>query len=339
MTTKEKVLDILKNNTNVYISGQEMANRLYVTRAAVWKSIKSIENDGYKIEAVTNKGYRLILSDLAPSLLKIREELKNISSLYCDVNMESHNLLDSTNDTAKAYALSAKNNVDATKERVIIANTQTKGRGRRGRTFYSPEGTGIYLSFLLYPNQNVTQAISLTCMMAECVRRSIKEVTNIDTGIKWVNDIFYKDKKIAGILTEGSTSIEDGTLEYVVIGVGINLYMPVLGFPKELKDIATSLLKNMDNGETKNKLIAHIIDNFYKCYKEPFKYPFLSEYKENSILVGKYVKILNNSDIASMHNRQYAYVTGIDDECHLLIRYDDGVEDSLYSGEVSVVKY
>ena len=332
MSTKERVLDILKNNTNIFISGQEMADRLFVTRASVWKAIKSIEKDGQKIEAVTNKGYRLIINDVAPSEILIRKELESISSAYKNADIDIYDVLDSTNDKAKEFGLELN-------EKIIIANKQTKGRGRRGRSFYSPEGTGIYLSFLLYPNQSVIKAISLTCMMAECVRRSIKEVTDLDTSIKWVNDIYYNDKKIAGILTEGITSIEDGSLEYVIIGVGINLYMPTEGFPKEIKDIATSLLSSLDDGSIKNKLIAHIIDNFYKCYKTPSEYPFLEDYKNNSFLIGKYVKILTHSSVMLAPSRQYAYVTGIDDECHLLIRYDDGYEESLYSGEVSVVKY
>lgn len=331
MSTKENVLELLLNNGSRYVSGQEMADKLYVTRAAIWKAIKALEKEGYEIEAVTNRGYRLkerirILSyeGIKKALLESSNELPK--EFYGELIY--FNEVDSTNRYARDYAGS---NIE--RNALIIASSQKKGCGRRGRSFYSPDNTGIYLSLLLYPKRDIEISTKVTSMMAVAVCRAILEVTGIETNIKWVNDIFYNEKKIAGILTEGSTCIEEGKFNYVIIGVGINLYEPYDGFPKELADIAGALLQNISDGEIASKLCASIIKHFYKIISSENDMAYVEEYRNRSMLIGKYVKIMK------LKTNDYGRVLGIDDDCRLMVEYDDGSQDFLFTGEVSVVKY
>lgn len=330
MSTKERVLDILNKSGSKFVSGQEMADELFVTRAAIWKAIKALEKDGHRLEAVTNRGYRLA------------ERIKLLSkdSILQGLNTENYGSLlvydsvGSTNDMAKEFA-TKKYGENA----VVIASCQTRGRGRRGRSFFSPDNTGIYMSFLIYPDKKTDLVTGLTCKMAVALCRAIKDITGIETLIKWVNDIYYRDKKIAGILTEGITSIEDGELEYIVVGVGLNLYEPYDGFPAELANKAGALLDENTDSEIANRICAALINRFYELIDNSLDTSYIDEYRDRSMLIDKYVKIMNyGKEDTSSHN-DYAYVLGIDDDCHLMVRYDDGKECALSTGEVSVVRY
>ncbi len=323
------------------MSGQEMAEKLFLTRTAVWKAIKSLREEGHEIEAVTNKGYRLTGDIELPAEERIDGYIREYpgtagkyESTLADTLIRVYDSVESTNDVAAVFAKE-----DPGKEYIIIADAQTKGRGRRGRDFYSPAGTGIYISFLIYPHVSFDKAMNYTCMMAECVCRAIYRVTGIETGIKWVNDIYYKDRKVAGILTEGIASLEDGELSHVIIGAGINLYTPYEGFPADIEKRAGALLFEKTDDEIKDKLYAAIICEFLSCYRYPDKNPFVEDYISRSILVGKYVKMYPSDGRKAAKDAGYAYVTGIDKDCRLLVRYEDGREEAISSGEVSVVKY
>ena len=335
-STKSLVLGLLKNSGSIFMSGQEIAQKLFVTRAAVWKAIKALEKDGYEIEAVTNKGYRIVESGDKPDeniIAKAILEDSEVSKYLKDVELFLYDEADSTNELAKKYG-----DANPGKEAIFIADYQSKGKGRRGRSFYSPKGTGMYMSFLTRPDVKLEEAMNFTCMIAESTCRAIEKVTGINPGIKWVNDIYYNEKKISGILTEASTSLEDGSLSYVVIGIGINLYEPYEGFPDDIKDKAGALIASRKDPNLKNKLYSAMITEFYKDYKLPDKYPYLKGYRDRSFLIGSYVKITPNLQNEKLQAR-YAYVTGINDKCELLVKYDDGRDEALFSGEVSVVKY
>ena len=335
-STKSLVLGLLKNSGSIFMSGQEIAQKLFVTRAAVWKAIKALEKDGYEIEAVTNKGYRIVESGDKPDeniIAKAILEDSEVSKYLKDVELFLYDEADSTNELAKKYG-----DTNPGKEAIFIADYQSKGKGRRGRSFYSPKGTGMYMSFLTRPDVKLEEAMNFTCMIAESTCRAIEKVTGINPGIKWVNDIYYNEKKISGILTEASTSLEDGSLSYVVIGIGINLYEPYEGFPDDIKDKAGALIASRKDPNLKNKLYSAMITEFYKDYRLPDKYPYLKGYRDRSFLIGSYVKITPNLQNEKLQAR-YAYVTGINDKCELLVKYDDGREEALFSGEVSVVKY
>lgn len=326
-TTRDKVLSLLEENSNIYISGQDIADRLFLTRAAVWKAIKSLRNSGFQIEAVNNRGYCLVRN----------EEALNydfISAAISNTNLEAivYEEVTSTNNKALEYGQNGHEG-----DMVIIADYQTNGRGRRGRNFYSPKGSGLYMSFLLHPDIATSKATLLTCMSAVALCRAIKEVCNIEVSIKWVNDIFLGDKKISGILTEASTSIEDGSLSYVVVGIGINLFPPKEGFPEDISKIAGSLFESRAGHENvKNTLCAAIINKFMDLYL-PFDMTFTKEYKSRSMLIGNYVKV--NPSAPTKNLNGYALVKDIDEECHLVVEYENGNVEVLSSGEVSVVKY
>lgn len=326
MKTKEKVLDLLESKNMNFVSGQEIADTLFLTRAGVWKAVKALREDGYKIEAVNNRGYRLVLEkDL---LLKGR-----IDELIKDTGLETLVLdeIDSTNDHARRLAM------DGASDLVVISDYQTKGKGRRGRSFLSPKGTGLYMSFLLHPTMDISKATKITCMIAVAAAKAIEKVTGKDPKIKWVNDLYLNDRKISGILTEGFTSLEDGSLSHVIVGIGINMYMPPEGFPEEIKDKAGVLMpEGMTETDLRNRICAAVINEFMALYTKGEDADFLDDYRKRSNLIGGYVKVIP-SGLEPL--KGYAKVLSIDDEFRLVVEHDNGKVEALSTGEVSVVKY
>ena len=327
MTTKSQILQILKESGTAYISGEAIAKKLFVTRASVWKGIKALEKEGYEIEAVTNRGYRLKETAKPLDRATIEARLKGTKNLP---ELFLYDEVGSTNDEALNYAKEHPG-----REAIFVACRQTNGRGRRGREFYSPKDTGLYMSFLIYPKATFAEAALYTCMTAVALCKAIKSATNVDTQIKWVNDIFFDDKKIAGILTEGIASVEDMSLSHVVIGAGINIYDPYEGFPGKLKEIAGHLLNDRTDEYAREKLCADFVRELLSYVRG--EHPdFVQEYRDLSMLIGKYVRVETFKEGAK---NKYALVTGIDDNCGLQVRYEDGREETLSSGEVSVKKY
>lgn len=326
--TKDRVLELLEAKNTTFVSGQEIADTLFITRAGIWKAVKALRESGINIEAVSNRGYRLVKEKDILSKDIIEEQLRKND---ISVLLQTYSEVTSTNDIAKELAMTSQNDM------VIVSDYQTIGRGRRGRVFYSPKGTGLYMSLLIHPKMDISKATQLTCMAAVAVCRAIEAFTEVKPSIKWVNDIFAGDRKICGILTEGHTSIEDGSLEYVVVGIGINLYMPRDGFPDDIKKTAGVLFENGQTRENvKNSLCALIIKEFWNLYLQGDNAEFIEDYRGHSNLIGNYVKIMNAGSAGGV---SYGKVKGIDDDCHLVVEYDDGTVDSLSTGEVSVVKY
>ena len=321
MTTKEKLLDIFEKNRNIYFSGEMLASKLSVSRAAVWKAVKGLQTSGYAIDAVTNKGYCLL------------DETDIISSqgikkyLTADIfNIEVFDTLDSTNTFLKSEVYKG-----AKEGSVVIANEQSLGRGRIGKSFYSPKDTGIYMSVLLRPNNYTTdRATKITTMAAVAACEAIEAVSGEQAQIKWVNDIFVGGKKVCGILTEGSFDMESGLMEYAVLGVGMNVTEPQNGFPKELKGIAGTILK--DNvSDAKNRLISLFLNNFYKYYTSDNVIEYVDNYRRRSFIIGKEIEVVSKNNIVR------AKVLGIDDNCRLLLKYEDGKEEYCSSGEIKIV--
>lgn len=326
MSTKEKILEILKQAGANYTSGEKMAESLYVSRMAIWKGIRSLKKEGYPIEAVTNRGYRLLKD--APALYE--KEIRNYLTTGRKFDLFVYDEVESTNDLALEYARKHPG-----REALFIAARQTKGRGRRGRSFFSPKDTGLYMSFLIYPHVSFEEAALFTSLTAVALSEAIESSLGIKTGIKWVNDIYYNDRKVAGILTEGIASVEDQSLSHVVIGAGINVYDPYEGFPGEIKDIAGYLLEASSGVNERAKLAAAFADRLFERLDMPAG-SFTEEYVNRSILIGKYVRVEN---FVKDQKQKYAKVLGIDGECRLLVEYDDGRREALLNGEVSVRKY
>ncbi|WP_300382626.1 biotin--[acetyl-CoA-carboxylase] ligase, partial [Clostridium sp.] len=215
---------------------------------------------------------------------------------------------------------------------VIISEEQTEGRGRFGRKFYSPKGTGIYMSILLRPQISGSESFLITTAAAVAVAEAIEGVSGKEAKIKWVNDIYCEDKKVCGILTEASFDLESGGLEYAVLGIGINVKTPENGFPEEIKYIASEIFDNkaFNLEDVRSKLVAEVLERFWVYYKDIKKKTFLTAYKEKSLLINKEVFIISRS------SSKKAMVLDIDDECKLKVRMEDGSIQFLSSGEVSI---
>ena len=330
LTTKEKVLALLKNHPNQFISGQEIADKLFITRAGIWKAIKSLRESGYKIESITNRGYRLCLDNDFASESFLNEQLSG-HNLVCKVYDE----VSSTNDFAKDLSLSGS---FSGSDILVVSASQTKGRGRKGRSFFSPKGSGLYFSLLLHPDISFSKASFLTALAAESLALSIEECTDKKVSIKWVNDIFLNNKKIAGILTESFGSLEEECPEYVVIGIGLNVYPFETDLPKDLKKIVGYLTKREEAPENLiNDICVKCVEHIYSFIDEIDKKTFLEGYKAHSNLIGKYVRISDSAH--SPGKKEYGLVTGIDDECRLLVKLDNETNIALSGREVSVMKY
>ncbi len=322
MTTKEKLLELLESNKGVYFSGEEIAQKLCVSRTAIWKAMKALRTDGYSIDAVTNKGYRLSVSTDILSPQGIR---KYLPPKYQDLQISVLPTADSTNTLMRKEA-----HKGLPEGCTVIANQQTSGRGRCGREFYSPGGTGIYLSMLLRPSAcSPQQAVQITTKAAVAMCEAIETVCGLQAQIKWVNDIFVGGKKVCGILTEGSFSMESGLLEYAVLGVGLNLYTPPGGFPQELEHIAGSLFE-FPQDDMKNRLTADFINRFMDDYTAQNQTDYVKKYRNRSFVIGKKVSVLCGNQSRN------ALVCGIDDECRLQVKYDSGETASLSYGEIRI---
>lgn len=332
MTIKEKVLLLLENQRGSFFSGQEIAQQLLVTRASVWKAVKALQKEGYAIEAVNNKGYTLKKSPDVLSAAYIEQELK-ISEISLKVQVEKK--VDSTNNVLKQCVAAGEK-----KDMVLLAEEQSAGRGRRGRSFYSPEGTGLYMSLLLHPDVTPEEGTMLTTITAVAAAKAIEKVSEESVQIKWVNDVWMRGKKISGILTEGSASLEEGKLEYVIVGIGINIYEPEGGFPEEIREIAGAVFTNHIQRENlRNRLAAEFIKNFMGYYSTFPAKNYLEEYRKRCFVIGKKVRIVTPDHVpceGDTKGREFVKVLDIDDACHLKVQYEDGTIEFLSSGEISI---
>lgn len=314
MTTVERVLEILENNRNSDVSGQEIAQRLGVSRNAVWKAINALRDEGYDILSSTRRGYRISPDCDIISVTGIRSKMNS------DIPITVYKTTDSTNAQAKAAI--AKGGLSRA---LFVAEEQTAGRGRMGRSFYSPYGSGIYMSYVFSPGCEVTSAVSVTAAAAVAVLRALDQVCTVRGMIKWVNDIYVNDKKVCGILTEAITNYETGVAEHVIIGVGINV--KTHRFPRELRDIAASIDKK---GFTRNELIAAISDNLYAMSDNLADKSFFDFYRERMLVLGKDITYTENGITHAAH------AIDIDAAGGLVVTDIAGGERILRSGEISV---
>lgn len=215
---------------------------------------------------------------------------------------------------------------------VIIAKKQTGGRGRMGRSFHSPENSGLYMSLLLRPDFCPDETLFITCAAAVAVCRALEKFTDKKMGIKWVNDIYSGGKKICGILTEAAFTPDGKKLSYAVLGIGINLYPPKGGFSPEIKDIAGAVFEKEIDESIKNEIASAVLCEFLRIYEENDRSAFISEYKSRSVLYGAKV------DVLRPNSKKSATVLYIDDDLKLHVAYEDGTRDALFSGEVSIKK-
>ncbi len=321
MNLKDEVLRILEENRGRSISGPKMAKELFVTRSAIWKVVKSLEDDGYNIKAISNKGYCLMDDNDIVSAESIRPFLKG-DALNFDLDVRQR--VDSTNTIAKDMASQG-----AKEGKVIIASEQSKGRGRMGRTFYSPQETGIYFSIILRPKLNLEDSLLITSTAAVIVAEAMEKVAPVEAKIKWVNDIFINKKKVCGILTEAAIDLENGCLEYAVLGIGININTNI--FPKEISSLAGSLFdKKPNDSPIRSLLLAEILNKMAVCMNSFDNKSYIQKYRERSFLIGKDILVIKGKE------KTPALAIDIDHKARLVVEYEDKSQETLSSGEVSI---
>ncbi len=322
MKLKDKVLKILEENRGKPISGAETAKQLGVSRNAVWKAVEELRSDGIDIQAERNSGYYIPVKENSLTVEGIKAILGE-----CNYTIHVEDSVTSTNTLLKELAQQG-----CDEGYVLIARRQTAGKGRLGRSFYSPPDSGLYLSLLLRPKLNVQDALFITTSAAVAVAKAIETCCGHErrAQIKWVNDIYLDGKKVCGILTEAAIDFESGGLEYAVLGIGVNITPPPGDFPDELAGIATSVFKDGTSGNVRNKLAAEILRELSALPPDFTSEEILDEYRRRSNLIGKDVFALFKNRTLPCH------VLGIDDKARLAVRFEDGSEQALSSGEVSI---
>lgn len=320
--TKDAVLAILRKE-NDYISGEHISRLLGVSRAAVNTAVKALRAEGYEISSSTNKGYHL---DAVPNSISAQE----LAAYLDEARMQTVECLasvDSTNNRLRELALAGAPN-----GQVVLANEQTQGKGRRGRAFASPQDNGIYLSILFHPDTLPTDIVEITAWTAVATNNAIEEVCGVRAGIKWVNDLVINRKKICGILTEMSVESESGYIQYLIIGIGINVNGQAEDFPAEIRSTATSLA--METGKTHSRaaLAAALIrelDSMCRAWPKE-KTEYLEAYRRDNITTGKEITVVRGTEEAP------AFAVAIGDDFSLRVRYADGRSEALSSGEISI---
>ncbi len=319
MSEKESLLQLLYFYPADYISAEKLGRRLGIEKSKVYKYMEELRLEGYNISGCTNRGYRLNASDdpLSPDdLIRYYPMDKNKIRIFSS--------LPSTNTTAKEMATCG-----APEGTICIAETQTKGRGRMDRHFFSPNQTGLYMSIILRPNLAPQDALQITTLAAVAVAETIEKETEQPAQIKWVNDIYFKGKKVAGILTEASVNPATQHIEYAVLGIGVNLFMPKGNFPGEIHDIAGAVFES-PLPHARCKFAAGILERFYFYYRQLEKKAFLEPYRRRSLLAGRSVSV-------NRHGTSYpATVLAINDDFSLHVLLSDGTTENLSTGEVSV---
>ena len=329
LSTKDIVVSRLISSSG-YISGQTLSDELGLSRAAVNTAVKSLRAEGYVIESVTNRGYRLTS---IPDLLTAGQ----LTAYLPDGRADKVTILEETTSTNKVLKELAFDG--APEGSVVISDCQTQGRGRLGRSFSSPAGKGIYMSYLMRPAVTPDSVSTVTCWAAVATARAIESVCGITPDIKWVNDLLINNMKIVGILTEMSIESETGTISSIVIGIGINVNESPSDFPDEIRNIASSIRqeKGLSSPIHRAPLAARLIkelDKMSASFPES-RDEYLKSYKELCSTVGLEVSVVSAHNHTSETPRSGKAV-GLGDDFTLLVLFEDGHAENLSSGEVSV---
>ncbi|MBQ6181109.1 MAG: biotin--[Ruminococcus sp.] len=324
MNVKEALIKTLAENNGGYISGAALAEQLGVSRNAVWKAVKSLEAEGYAIESIASKGYRMSQDNNRLSAGFISSKL-NTRSLGRNIFVLDET--GSTNNDAKEKAAAG-----APHGTVVIADRQTMGKGRLGRSFISPSGTGVYISVVIRPEISVENAGLITAAAAVAAAEAVEKLCRRDVSIKWVNDLYINGKKICGILTEASMGLEMKSLEYAVIGIGINVRSVKSFFDDELSSIATSIEDETGVRPDRNELCAELLDRLEYWLDSVETRKFLPEYRRREYLTGKLI----TANVGGVTVTGSA--VGIDNNANLMVEMPDGEIRRFNSGEANLCR-
>lgn len=319
---KEKILDLLLKNRFRFLSGEEISKVLGVTRTAIWKQINGLREDGYKIESVKRQGYRLteLPDNLCAEEIRLRLQSDFIRDIYVLAETAS------TNEVAKKKAIAG-----APQGTIVLAEKQLAGKGRMGRTWVSPAGSGIWLSIILRPPIRPAQAAQLTFVNAVGACTALREQINLPVTIKWPNDLMLNERKICGILTELSAEID--RVNYVIVGLGLNVNQRRQDFPADIQDKATSLASESGNSFRRVDLLLAVLNSIEKSYKEycheGFR-PILGKWRELNSTLGREVHVVTQDE------SYYGIAEEVDEEGKLLVRKANGRLESVLAGDVSI---
>ncbi|MFA5142926.1 MAG: biotin--[acetyl-CoA-carboxylase] ligase [Candidatus Omnitrophota bacterium] len=322
----EEILSVLRHDASLHISGEELCKRAGVSRAAIWKHIEALREEGYGIEASPHLGYRLLTvpDRLIPSEIKWRLKTKLLGKAII-----SYKKVGSTNDSA--YELAEKGLKEGT---VILAEEQERGKGRHGRSWISPPKAGIYLSLILRPPIAPSEISKITLFAAIAAAKAIREETGLQAMIKWPNDILINRRKVCGILTE--MKAEQDIVDFVVIGMGINVNTPARQLPKGASSIKEEIRRNGGEGNVSRialvkKLIEKLEEDYFLLKKDGFK-PIIDEWKHLTDMLGSRVRVV-------LQNRTFeALVHNIDPDGALVVRKDAGTLERISSGDIVMVR-
>lgn len=326
---RTKIIKILREQPNKHVSGEKLSEILKVSRTAIWKNINILKEEGYIIETLPRKGY--ILRN-TPDLLSELEVRNGLETKFIGNEILHFDTIASTNDSAKEFALQGAN-----EGLVITAEEQLKGRGRRGRTWESPKGTGIWMTILLRPYLSPNQGTKFTLLSAVAVAKAINEVTGLKAKIKWPNDIIIMNKKVCGILTEMNAEMD--FINYIIIGIGINVNAKQDDFPIEVQQRAISLAQVIGEKVSRQDLVRKILQNIEKRYIDFIRNEdfgnILQEWKELSCNLDKKVRAtLNGEEIIGTAvdiNKDGALILRTEKEEIIEINYGDvmvrGIDD------------
>lgn len=322
MSTKDELLKYLRHSNGAWISGEALASALAISRTAIWKHIKALQDEGYGIESSTKRGYALqTLPDrLLPA--EIREGLKTIR--LARENIEYFYETDSTNIRARALA-----HEGAPEGTLVVAESQVQGRGRRGRTWYSPPACGIYMSVILRPRVQPHEAPQLTLMTAVAMAETLMELADLPFAIKWPNDILVNGKKISGILTE--MALEMDQVDYVIVGLGLNVNTPAEAMADEIHEIATSLLMLTGKTFSRVEILRNFLkklEDYYALFQDRQFERIRNRWKELSGIIGRHVKIEN------LDRAHEGEVVDLDQDGFLVLKGADGVLQRIVAGDV-----
>ena len=320
---RRKIIDFLKNNSSDFISGEDIANKLSISRAAVWKHIQTLRRNGYSILSRENVGYKL---EKVPDLLLPEEVQTDLNTQIIGKNISYYDTVGSTNRIAKELATAGVS--DGT---VVVAEQQSGGKGRLGRSFFSPKSKSILCSIILRPKFLPNEAAKCTLMAAVAVSNAMLRF-NLKPEIKWPNDILYDGRKVVGILTE--ISAEMSKINHIVVGIGVNVNINRDEFPLELQNIASSISEMKGENISRVEFFRAMLEEFDKLYIESNESGFkniLNQWREHNITLGKKIRVIP----AGSDNEFNAIAEDIDSEGALIVKTDNGIE-KVYAGDVSI---
>ena len=323
---KETVLALLLRERGRFVSGESISASLGITRAAIWKSISALRAQGYEIDAVPGRGYCLKSLPDTLSEQTVRSYMGKVRTV--GKRIDCFDSIDSTNAYLKRIALDGA--PDGT---VAVAAEQTSGRGRRGRSFQSAAGKGVYLSILLRPDMTPQQLMPLTGLIAVAMSRAVDRVAGTHSQIKWTNDLILNSRKLCGILTELSVEGETGELQYVVAGIGFNVSQREEDFDGEVAKIATSILRETGKLVSRAALSAAMIeelDTLYAALKSGDTGAYLDEYRRRCVTIGREVQLLWQD------TKEKVTALDVDEAFGLVVRRENGAVETIRTGEVSV---